>query len=91
MIYGALSGAILNTHISTGLFVGRWRTRMDRPLGFQWNAQGGKYLGIYLGNTDAWQQQNWTHLENKIRAILQQWEKVLEATSYLDRQQILNQ
>jgi hypothetical protein len=28
----------------------------DRPLGFQWNEQGGKYLGIYLGNTKDWQQ-----------------------------------
>jgi hypothetical protein len=87
----APSGAILNMHKSTGLNVGRWKFRIDRPLGFQWNAQGGKYLGIYLGYTDDWQQQNWTKLENKIRAILQQWEKVPETTSYLERQQILNQ
>jgi hypothetical protein len=74
--YGALSGATLNVHKCTGLFVGRWRSRPDHPLGFQWDRQGGKYLGVYLGNSTAWQQQNWTQLEVKTRTILTQWEKV---------------
>jgi hypothetical protein len=91
MIYGALSGATLNIQKSQGLFVGQWRNRTDRPLGFQWSEQGGKYLGIYLGNTDDWQQKNWTQLENKTRTILQKWEKVPHATSYLDRKQLINQ
>ena len=91
MVYGAISGATLNIQKSRGLFVGRWKNRTDRPLGFQWSEQGGKYRGIYLGNTDDWQQQNWTQLEIKIRAILQKWEKVPHATSYPDRKQILNQ
>jgi hypothetical protein len=90
-VYGAVSGATLNIQKSSGLFVGRWRNRTDRPLGFQWSEQGGKYLGIYLGNTEAWQQRNWTQLETKTRAVIQQWEKVPHATSYLDRKLILNQ
>jgi exonuclease III len=91
MVYGAISGARLNIHKSKGLFVGRWRSRTDQPLGFEWNEQGGKYLGIHLGNTEAWQQKNWTELENKTKAILQKWERVSQATSYLDRKLILNQ
>ena len=91
MIYGALSGAMLNIHKSTGLFVGRWRTRTDSPLGLQWSTQGEKYLGIYLGNTADWHNQNWTQLETKTQAILTQWEKVPHVTSYPDRKQILNQ
>jgi hypothetical protein len=35
MTYGALSGATLNIQKSTGLFSGKWRSRTDRPLGFQ--------------------------------------------------------
>jgi hypothetical protein len=34
-------------------------------LGFQWSEQGGKYLGIALGNTNAWQQKNLTQLDNQ--------------------------
>jgi hypothetical protein len=60
MAYVALSGATINVQKPAGLFVGRWNSRTDRPLGFQWSGQGGKYLGIYLGNTTAWQHQNWT-------------------------------
>jgi hypothetical protein len=75
MVYGAISGATLNIQKSKGLFAGRWRKRTDRPLGFKWNEQGGKHLGIYLGNTKNWQQQNWNQLDIKIRAILHQWEK----------------
>jgi hypothetical protein len=75
MVYGAISGATLNIQKSTGLFAGRWRKRTEQSLGFQWKEPGGKYLGIYLGYTKDWQQQNWNQLEIKTRAILRQWEK----------------
>jgi exonuclease III len=91
MTYGALSGATLNIQKSTGLFVGKWKTRTDRPLGFQWNMQGGKFLGIYLGNTTAWQQQNWSELETKTRTVLNQWTKIPHTTSFQERKLILNQ
>jgi hypothetical protein len=90
MVYGAISGATLNIQKSNGLFSGRWRKRTDRPLGFQSKEQGRKYLGIYLGNTKDWQQRNWNQLDIKIRAILHQWEKVRQATSYHERKQIIN-
>jgi exonuclease III len=91
MAYGAISGAILNVQKTTGLFAGRWKHRRDRPLGFHWNGQGGKYLGVYLGNSAQWQQRNWIQLENKTQAILKQWEKIPHVTSYQDRKVILNQ
>jgi hypothetical protein len=90
MVYGATAGATLNIQKSNILFVGQ-RNRTDRPLCFQWSKQGGKYLDIYLGNTNGWQQQNWTQLDIKAQAILQQWEKGPQATSYHERKQILNQ
>jgi hypothetical protein len=67
MTYGALSGAILNIQKSAGLFAGEWRNRRDRALGFQWNTQRRKFLGIHFGNTTDWQQQNWSELEIKTR------------------------
>jgi hypothetical protein len=91
MTYGALSGATLNIQKSTGLFAGKWRNRTDRPLGFQWNTQGGKFLGIYLGNMTAWQQQNWPELEIKIRKALNQWTKISHTTSFQEGKTILNQ
>jgi hypothetical protein len=89
--YEALSGATLNIQKSTGLFSGKWRSRTDRPLGFQWNTQGGKFLGIYLRITTAWQQQNWSKLEIKIRTVLNQWTKISHTTSLQEREHILNQ
>jgi exonuclease III len=91
MIYGALSGATLNTHKTTGLFTGKWKGRPDQPLGFKWNEQGGKYLGIYLGNTTMWQHQNWIELESKIRTTLNHWTKMAHTTSLQERKYIINQ
>jgi exonuclease III len=90
MIYGALSGAALNTQKTTGLFVGRWKSRTDQPSGFKWNNQGEKYLGIYLGNTQTWQQQNWSELESRIRKTLSQWTKRAHTTSLQERKYIIN-
>jgi hypothetical protein len=91
MIYGAVSGATLDVQKTTGLFAGRWKNRIDQPLGFRWTNQGERHLGVYLGNPTAWQQQNWTQLEIKVQGILTKLEKFPQATSYQDRKQILNQ
>jgi hypothetical protein len=53
MIYEAVSGVTLYVQKSTGLFAGRFKKRIDQPLGFQWTDQGEKYLGVYLGNSTA--------------------------------------
>jgi exonuclease III len=90
-VYGDISGAKLNAQKSTGLFAGSWKHRTDHPLGFRWNGQGGKYLGIYLGNSATWHQQNWTQLATKIQVLLARWKKHPRATSYQDRKTILNQ
>jgi hypothetical protein len=69
MAYSTQSGATLSVQKSTGLFASRWKSRADHPVGFQWDRQGEKYLGVYFGNLTAWQQQHWTQLEIKIRTI----------------------
>jgi hypothetical protein len=91
MVHDAISGATSNIQKSNRLFVGGWKKRTGHPLGFQWSEQGGRYLGICLGNMNAWQQRNWTPLDIKIREILHKWGKVPQATSYLERKLILNQ
>jgi hypothetical protein len=91
MTYGSLSGGTLNIQKSTGLFAGKWRSRTDCPLGFQCNTQGRKFLGIYLGNTTAWQQQNWSELDFKIRTVLNQWTKISHTKSFQEQKHILNQ
>jgi hypothetical protein len=91
MVYGVLSGAILNIQKTARLFTGEWRKRRHRPLGFQCNTPGGKSLGIYLGNTTAWQQQNWSELKNKTRKTLHQFTKIAHSTSFQERKMILKQ
>jgi hypothetical protein len=91
MIYGAISGATLNMQKTKGLFAGARRNRKDKPLGLKWTSEGRKFLGIYKGNKQTWQEQNWTELRTKIQTSLQQWNKIVHHTSYQGRKRILNQ
>jgi hypothetical protein len=60
MAYGAISGAQLNIQKTKGLFEGKDRKRQDKPLHFKWSTTGRKYLGIFLGNSNEWEEQKWT-------------------------------
>jgi hypothetical protein len=48
--------------------------------GFNGGPKAEKYLVIHLGKTTAWQNEKWTQLDIKTRAILTQWQG--SSTSY---------
>jgi hypothetical protein len=48
--YAKFSGAELNTVKSKGLWVGAWKNRLEKPLSFDWNSHGMKFLGVWLSN-----------------------------------------
>lgn len=90
-IYSQESGAQLNSQKSKGLFCGSWKTRSDKPLQCHWNHEGLKILGVFLGNTSQYEQENWTTLTTKIKGTLNNWSQYLKLTSYLGRKIVCNQ
>lgn len=89
--YACVSGASLNRTKSTGLWVGSWKGRLDTPLDFEWTSEGGKFLGVYLGNDAAFEEKNWTGAVEAISVTLQRYRRWLPLTSYLNRRIVLNQ
>jgi hypothetical protein len=90
MIYGAISEATLNMQKTKGLCVGAWRNRKDKPLGLKSSSEGGKFLGIYMGNTQTWQEQNWAELRTKYRLVCSSGTRLYH-TSYQGQKITLNQ
>ena len=50
--YEQASGARVNVEKTKGLWIGKWKTRTDSPLGFTWTNENVKTLGVYFGNTN---------------------------------------
>lgn len=90
-IYSAQSGASLNQEKSAGLFCGSWKLRNDSPFTTNWNNQGMKFLGVYLGNNENYEEKNWEQLLIKIKATLNKWSQYVKMTSYNGRKIIYNQ
>lgn len=89
--YSQQSGAQLNEAKSSGLFCGQWKSRSDTPLQCQWNSEGMKFLGIYLGNDKKYEEQNWQQLTTKIKGTLNKWSQHVKLTSFFGRKIICNQ
>lgn len=90
-LYSRQSGALLNTTKSKGLFCGAWKTRDDKPLQSHWSTEGLKVLGVYIGNSQQWEYENWKTLIIKLKGTLNNWSRFLKTTSYLGRKIICNQ
>lgn len=71
--YETGSGAKLNRSKSRGLWLGKWRHRIDQPMSFTWTNDRLKALGIILGSGNDVIKENWTIARDKFEAILQRW------------------
>jgi len=89
--YSSQSGAILNRTKCSGLFTGKWKTRTDAPLECKWSSEGIKCLGLHLGNTNNYEEKNWTSLITKVNGTLNNWSRFVKLTSYHGRRIICNQ
>ena len=90
-LYSRASAASLNYHKSQGLWVGSWINRIDHPLGFKWNNQGLKFLGVHLGNSNNYTQQNWQMCQDKLTKALGRWKGLSKFLSYKGKVLIANQ
>ena len=89
--YARASGAKLNCSKSRGLFSVSWSHRTDNPLGFEWNSEGLKVLGVYLGNSQEWEAKNWTALTESIQSGIDRYTKWKHSTTIRGRRIIANQ
>ena len=89
-IYEKASNAKTNFEKSKGLWTGSWRQRTDEPLNIKWNNMGLKMLGVYLGNTSAFTNRNWTELVTKIQNSFEYWSYHAPNMSYKARVLIVN-
>lgn len=63
------SGSKVNTSKTTGLWLGNWKNRKDKPCGFNWNNDKLKILGILFGN-NVTPANNWDPVISKLKCKL---------------------
>ena len=51
-LYELASGAKLNKQKTFGMWLGKWRGRLDQPFGLHWTSNYNKFYGVYLGNIE---------------------------------------
>ena len=90
-LYSRSSAASLNYTKSQGLWAGPWIGRSDKPLNFQWNDQGLRFLGVHLGNYNHYVKQNWTNCSEKLNRTLSRWTPLSSSLSLKGKVLIANQ
>ncbi|KAJ3614016.1 hypothetical protein NHX12_017593, partial [Muraenolepis orangiensis] len=70
---------------------GRWREQVvpSLPGGLQWETEGLKVLGVFLG-TEAFKAKNWEGAKEKVCARLSKWKWLLPQMSYRGRVLVAN-
>ncbi|KAG8234235.1 hypothetical protein J437_LFUL007741 [Ladona fulva] len=90
--YSRPSGACLNPTKSNGLWVGPWKNRPDKPLGFLWSSEGTKFLGVWVqNNTEVEKHLMDTELERRLRQGILSWKPRSGPMSIRGRVLIVNQ
>ena len=89
-IYERASSAKVNFVKSEGLWCGSWRGRQDAPLNLRWNSEGLKCLGVFLGNTEAFEQRNWEGLLEAAQQRLSVWKPLFRHLSIKGRVVLVN-
>ncbi len=69
--YERASGAKLNQQKSHGVYLGKWRGRLDGPVDIAW-VNSAKIIGIHFGYGDP-HQQNWRGKISQIARALEEW------------------
>ena len=89
--YQRASSSKVNWTKCEGLLLGRWTERPPPtlPAGLQWNTEGLKCLGVYLGS-ERYQGRNWEGLADRVSARLSRWTWVQPQLSYRGRVLVIN-
>ena len=90
-LYAAQSGARLNALKSAGLWAGSWAGRQDTPLDFRWSSEGGKFLGVAMGNTPGATTEGLEEMRRKFSAAILRWRGRAASMSLRGRVIVANQ
>ena len=90
-LFARASVARLNTRKTQGMWAGSWIGRSDRPLNFSWNDDGLSFLGVHLGNTKTYNDQNWKNCKTRLIETLASWSGISTSLSFKGRVLIANQ
>ena len=82
------AGAKININKSEGIWLGSFKGRTDRPLGFKWHKKSLKILGIFFG-TENTEKLNWEPKISKFNKILNLWKS--RDLSFRGRAVVINQ
>ena len=89
-VFQKATGAKINLSKCEGLWLGTNRGRQDTPLGFNWNSNKIKVLGVVLANPEYnASTDNWDKCETKIKSTIRTWSKA--RLSLRGRRLIINQ
>ncbi|KAJ3605666.1 hypothetical protein NHX12_027711 [Muraenolepis orangiensis] len=90
-LYERASSARVNWAKSSALLFGCWREQVvpSLPGGLQWETEGLKVLGVFLG-TEAFKARNWEGAKEKVCARLSKWKWLLPHMSYRGRVLVAN-
>ncbi|KAJ3608922.1 hypothetical protein NHX12_023450 [Muraenolepis orangiensis] len=90
-LYERASSARVNWAKSSALLLGCWREQVvpSLPGGLQWETEGLKVLGVFLG-TEAFKARNWEGAKEKVCARLSKWKWLLPQMSYRGRVLVAN-
>ena len=72
--YELASGAKVNYNKTKGLWLGKWKTRQDKPLNIEWTNGNVKSLGVYFGNEDP-AKQTFEEIVPKVRRSMDYWKQ----------------
>ena len=65
-LYGNMSGALINLDKTFGMWLGKWRGRVDQPCNLKWSSNSQKFFGIYIGDDKA-NNRTWDKVINKFQ------------------------
>ena len=79
------TGVKYNRKKCFGLWLGKNRYNIEKPLGFNWSSYEIKILGYIYGNTD----KNWSKIKTKIRKSINKWNNL--KLSLIGKKTVINQ
>ena len=90
-LYEKASSAKVNWSKSEGLLLGEWNNtqKPTLPAGLQWNTEGMKFLGVFLGS-EGFMVKNWEGVVEKVSARLSRWTWIQPQLSYRGRTLVVN-
>ena len=73
-IYEQATGAKINYSKTKGLWLGKWKGRLDKPIDIEWTSENVKNLGVYFGNKSP-EKHTFQEIMPKIKKSLNYWKQ----------------